>query len=332
MFGCYLQHNQYELSENDRDVIYQRRLPQKTKPIDFAKVLETFLAGSKGNFDDSIYNLPELLGLCNRLSCGDIYKAIDEFRKSEFFTNFQIALQLIQDPKGWEILGDLISNPDFIQKFIGGGEEKGVGSGLEKITPEDGDIGIDFSELVKSNSSQFIKVKKPTIEELPEIAENIDATDYYNALENGADLDNFEEITKPDELPVTAAPTITKVPELSIIPKIIMPGIAENIDETEQTKITIDMTTPEAINFSERRIAANTSKPEILRSTTTFQVSTKRGTSITKNLVTTTHRPSKTISTTKIAHLTSIPRVRTTTKNFREESDYYAMYYDDFKS
>lgn len=60
------------------------------KPIDFAKIFETFLTGSNGNFDERISNLPEILGICNRLSCGDIYKAIDEFRKSELFVNFQV--------------------------------------------------------------------------------------------------------------------------------------------------------------------------------------------------------------------------------------------------
>uniref|UniRef100_A0A0R3QNC0 Uncharacterized protein n=1 Tax=Brugia timori TaxID=42155 RepID=A0A0R3QNC0_9BILA len=174
------------------------------KPIDFAKIFESFLTGSKGNFDERIFNLPEILGICNRLSCGDIYKAIDAFRKSEFFINFQTALQLIQDPKGWEILGDLISNPDLIAQFMNGaGGAKGDRGSIEnlfgsitrtskssknntkEIGPEDGDIGIDFSKMIENGNSgygnKFEKSKKPTVEELPEIAENIDAIDYYNA-------------------------------------------------------------------------------------------------------------------------------------------------------
>lgn len=34
---------------------------------------------------------------------------------------FQTALQLIQDPKGWEIIGEFLSNPDMIAQFTGDG-------------------------------------------------------------------------------------------------------------------------------------------------------------------------------------------------------------------
>lgn len=47
----------------------------------------------------------------------------------------QTALQLIQDPKGWEILGDLISNPDLIAQFINGkGNHGNTGNLLRSIT------------------------------------------------------------------------------------------------------------------------------------------------------------------------------------------------------
>lgn len=59
--------------------------------MDLAKIFEAFLTSPQGDFEDPIAELPEFLGICNRLSCGDIYKAIDQFRKSEFFTNFQVA-------------------------------------------------------------------------------------------------------------------------------------------------------------------------------------------------------------------------------------------------
>lgn len=45
----------------------------------------------------------------------------------------QTALQLIQDPKGWEILGDLISNPDFIAQFLGGAEAKGDRASMKNL-------------------------------------------------------------------------------------------------------------------------------------------------------------------------------------------------------
>jgi hypothetical protein len=44
-----------------------------------------------GDFDEPLPEIP-FIGICNRLSCADIYKAVDEFRKSEFFSNFQVSL------------------------------------------------------------------------------------------------------------------------------------------------------------------------------------------------------------------------------------------------
>ncbi|KAI6244001.1 hypothetical protein M3Y99_00068900 [Aphelenchoides fujianensis] len=52
-----------------------------------------------GNFDEPLPELP-FIGICNRLSCGDIYKAVDEFRKSDAFGNLQTALSLLSDEKG----------------------------------------------------------------------------------------------------------------------------------------------------------------------------------------------------------------------------------------
>jgi len=44
-----------------------------------------------GKFEEP--QLPEIpfLGICNRVSCADIYKALDEFKRSEFFSNFQVT-------------------------------------------------------------------------------------------------------------------------------------------------------------------------------------------------------------------------------------------------
>ncbi|KAJ1353537.1 hypothetical protein KIN20_010180 [Parelaphostrongylus tenuis] len=78
------------------------------------------MGAHNGNFEDPVPELPEFLGLCNRLSCGDIYKAINKFRRSEFFSNFQTALSLIHDPNGWETIGKLLSNPELISQFTAG--------------------------------------------------------------------------------------------------------------------------------------------------------------------------------------------------------------------
>lgn len=99
--------------------------------LDFTKLLDTLLLKSQnGNFDEPLPELP-FIGICNRLSCGDIYRAIDEFKKSELFSNFQVsqitgwnssfqtALSLIQDPKGWDIIGQVLENPELIENFAG---------------------------------------------------------------------------------------------------------------------------------------------------------------------------------------------------------------------
>lgn len=54
-----------------------------------------------------------------------------------------------------------------------------------EIGPEDGDFGIDFSKMVENGHGSFggvAKMKKLTVEELPEIAENVDEVNYYNAV------------------------------------------------------------------------------------------------------------------------------------------------------
>ncbi|VDM08201.1 unnamed protein product [Wuchereria bancrofti] len=324
------------------------------KPIDFAKIFESFLTGSKGNFDERIFNLPEILGICNRLSCGDIYKAIDAFRKSEFFINFQTALQLIQDPKGWEILGDLISNPDLIAQFMNGaggakGHRGSMGNLFGSITraskssknntkeigPEDGDIGIDFSKMIENGNdgygSKFEKSKKPTAEELPEIAENIDAIDYYNAVESGADTDDIEKNTKPDIIATTettiASLIQTKIS--SIIPDLdlILPEISENIDQIEQTKIIIDANTPiPTKTLGEQTTVATLRRLRRPYITITYKPIIARTTTITIHKKTITTRYSTWISTNARRSAT-----KSTTRNFREDSDYYAMYYDDVR-
>ncbi|KAE9413195.1 hypothetical protein Angca_000035, partial [Angiostrongylus cantonensis] len=134
----------------------------KSNSIDFKKIFDSLLMGSNnGNFKDSLPELPEFLGLCNRLSCGDIYKAIDKFRRSELFSNFQTALSLLHDPNGWETIGKLLSNPELISHFIEGtnvGDLLGSALGQakkhsakakeknSKLTPEDGDFGTEFSD------------------------------------------------------------------------------------------------------------------------------------------------------------------------------------------
>ncbi|RCN37280.1 hypothetical protein ANCCAN_16821 [Ancylostoma caninum] len=59
--------------------------------LDFKQIFDILLKeDDRGNFVDPRSELSEFLGLCNKLSCGDIYKSIDKFRRSDLFTNFQI--------------------------------------------------------------------------------------------------------------------------------------------------------------------------------------------------------------------------------------------------
>ncbi|VDL69371.1 unnamed protein product [Nippostrongylus brasiliensis] len=80
-------------------------------------------------------------------------------RKYKASLSIQTALSLLQDPNGWETFGNLLSNPELISQFTAGtGMEELFGSALgtakkesakmkeknTKLTPEDGDFGIEF--------------------------------------------------------------------------------------------------------------------------------------------------------------------------------------------
>ncbi|KAK6039473.1 hypothetical protein COOONC_23022, partial [Cooperia oncophora] len=111
---------------------------ESSNSFDFKRIVDALFKGADSEtFGDPGPELPEFLGLCNRLSCGDIYKAIDKFRRSEFFSNFQTALSLIHDPNGWETIGNLLSNPELISQFTAGtGMEELFGSALGEAKKE----------------------------------------------------------------------------------------------------------------------------------------------------------------------------------------------------
>ncbi|MFH4979501.1 hypothetical protein AB6A40_006210 [Gnathostoma spinigerum] len=351
--------------------------------------------GSKGDFKDPTSDLPELLGFCNRISCGDIYKAIDQFRKSEFFTNFQLALGLIQDPKGWEILGELLSHPELIAQFTGGdangigsifgsksGSRSKVGNNAKEIVPGDGDLGTDFSEMV--GEKRHSKPRKPTAEQLPEIAENVDSIDYYNAVESGTG-DNIEGgvevIGKPDEV----VPPINKPSSMetrkSIEIDVSLPEISESIDEGGETVetihvdktlfggtvLTVSKTTENPRNSSAMKThrtvlrpvqpwslpptppdletvapwstsksytigyTSLTTRSPRIRTSTTIHSLRGSGRTSTTMIPSRTTRKSRVRPTTTLSwkRLSTKQTTKRTTRNFRRESDYYAMYYDD---
>ncbi|TKR73502.1 hypothetical protein L596_020804 [Steinernema carpocapsae] len=322
----------------------QSDMPTK---FDFAKIFDMLLLNSqKGDFDEPIPELPEFLGICNRLSCGDIFKAIDQFKKSEFFSNFQTALQLIQDPKGWDIIGEVISNPELIANFAGGsmpelgkifgsalGKPEGETGGSSKenkskhkpgdILPGDGDLGVDYSSLVDERPPELQKVAKPNAIQLPEIAENVDAggnEDYYSAVSNGGDED-LELIEKEEKVETVPATILTTPKPTPINERMELPEISESIDGPEEETdgmetFTVDEKIDTAISPPKEK------KPAFQRRFVTVETTAmplrtapSRRTRVT---TTTTRRPI--VITTK--------KPKTTTKNFRKEDDYYSMYYD----
>ncbi|CAD6189181.1 unnamed protein product [Caenorhabditis auriculariae] len=321
----------------------------KIGKFDFKKIVDTLVMGTdKGELGDTGVELPEVLGICNRLSCGDIYKAIDKFRKSEMFSNFQTALTLVQDPNGWETIGKLLSNPELISQFTSGsGMEEFFGSALgeakkessqaktknSRLMPEDGDFGTDFSEdgegesvgTGDKNAEIGFSVDKPTTE------------DYYGEVKKNGDTEDYEHVdVDVDVAPPEASSSTTVAPAKSFPVDIEekLPPVSFSIDreEPEETetievveqlpKITINRKIPSG-NLKASGISSSQPKREEVAF---------RPTKISANLRPTTSKTTSKPSTTstKPPTTTSTTTIKTTTaKNFRKDSDYYVMYYDE---
>ncbi|VDK52081.1 unnamed protein product [Anisakis simplex] len=205
---------------------------KNAKRIDFARIFEAFLTNSQGDFGDPISELPEFLGICNRLSCGDIYKAIDQFRKSEFFTNFQTAMQLIQDPKGWEIIGDLLSNPELIAQFTSGpgGIEKLIGSVTTAVGNKPKPVNGRRPPTVHCCISYYcaFSILSESIREI------------FRKVESG--VDELEETSSGVEtVEIAPFPSKTKIESVEV-KKEKLPEISESIDEKGEVSIKVDGT------------------------------------------------------------------------------------------
>ncbi|KAE9550439.1 hypothetical protein FO519_006354 [Halicephalobus sp. NKZ332] len=203
-----------EKRKQGSDKAPQSDLPS-TPQFDFGKVFDAILMKSGDGFDDP--KIPELpfIGICNRVNCGDIYKALDQFKKSEVFSNFQTALSLFQDPKGLDIIEQLLENPELIEQFAGKpeniGELLGKAEGSAKsrgnsnghsmsILPSDGDLGIDFTSEIEPK-----KIGKP------EISANIDGTDYYSAVEKEGPSSSVDYDYESVNVEETISPTTTTI-------------------------------------------------------------------------------------------------------------------------
>ncbi|EFO82629.1 hypothetical protein GCK72_024695 [Caenorhabditis remanei] len=323
--------------------------------VDFKKIVDTLVSGSasKGELGDHGTELPEVLGICNRLSCGDIYKVIDKFRKSEMFSNFQTALTLVNDPNGWETIGKLLSNPELIAQFTAGsGMEELFGSALgtaekesklnknknSKIMPEDGDFGIDFSE--DGEGENITKTVDPKIDF--SVDKKGGSEDYYSEIATVGD-DSDEEIIVDQTLPPSTKITKSAAGSTDFNEK--LPPVSFSIDgageenENEETESVMVAELPPKPPRLLKRIHAGgptdtkdgVQPASVTRisfattsSPTTYSTSTTsffRPVQTTRPVMTTTWR-TRITTTTK-------PTTTTTLRNYRKDNDYYAMYYDD---
>ncbi|CAI5455388.1 unnamed protein product [Caenorhabditis angaria] len=299
--------------------------------FDFKKIVDTLVMGAadKGELGDQRVELPEFLGICNRLSCGDIYKAIDKFRKSEMFSNFQTALTLVQDPNGWETIGKLLSNPELISQFTAGsGMEELFGSALgevkkesnitrsknSKLMPEDGDFGIDFSEDGETENVTKIEFS------VDKKAGGGGSEDYYSEVSNAGD--DSAEYETVDEKPPPPSTKITKEngPDFSQTMPPISFSIDEGGDENEaETVNTAEVAPTKIIKRIHAGSVVDVNQKPVETMTVTRTFSTTR-------MATTTTTPIRTVQTIRT---TTRPTTTTTIRNFRKDNDYYAMYYDD---
>jgi len=339
----------------------QADLPNSDKLADFTKIIDSLLKKSQsGNFDEPLPEIP-FIGICNRLSCGDIYKAIDEFRKSELFSNFQTALSLMHDPKGWDVIGELLSNPELIENFTGaeslqemfGSGSKSKSAATSKAAAgvknsrsgEEKNIGIDFSSMVDEHPTGVEKTEKAISPAA--ISENIDAPDYYSFAEKGeevlppdtasasgkADL-ALSSIRGPDKTSAkysttTFVPTRLLATTTRSSPGLIpLPEIAESIDELPEGSETLTLEKVE-------KIPSNSTNHRNLAETGAIMVEKVVNYSAQKRQDPFKQQTPKMIipSTRKMATTTTPTTTPTTTttkkkKNFRLNDDYYSMYYD----
>uniref|UniRef100_A0A914WPC4 Uncharacterized protein n=1 Tax=Plectus sambesii TaxID=2011161 RepID=A0A914WPC4_9BILA len=204
------------------------------KELDFGRIFNGLLenAREKKYGEPLIPEIPDI-GICDRLSCGDIYKAVDEFRTSEFFSNFQTAIQLMQDPEGWQLISDVITNPELLSTLTNPEEEvvEVAEKSLKpsaKILPEtsfsiDGGSDDYYSQVDTGNVDYHVSeiTQKPppppppsktntSSESLPDISLSIDdgadGTDYLESVDSGTHVEETIEI--PKETVVDAKPAV----------------------------------------------------------------------------------------------------------------------------
>uniref|UniRef100_A0AC35GMC3 Uncharacterized protein n=1 Tax=Panagrolaimus sp. PS1159 TaxID=55785 RepID=A0AC35GMC3_9BILA len=347
------------VNERRKQGFEEKATPQSDLPptpigeskFDFPKIFDALMKSGDNGFDDQ--KLPEIpfIGICDRNSCGDIFKAVDQFKKSELFSNFQTAISLIQDPKGWDVIEELLQNPELIEQYVGksGNIQELLGkkstinvakkspSNSLSILPSDGDLGVDFTSEIDGGGNSISTETKPI-----KVETSIDSgSDYYTSVDKtkpsidydyeGAETVNIEEeIINPKPFTTTILTTtiISTIPKKKEEPP--LPELSFSVDETPEISSSIDMNpdygsgvaVDEKVPSSKNEIGLKKQlnaleRRFILPSTATFSQPLTTATSPLSTIITTTFKtPTKHITTQK------------TRKNFRRSDDYYSMYYD----
>lgn len=109
------------------------------------------------------------LGLCNRDTCGDFYKIIDEFRSSDLYTTLKTLLFLMQDNDGLKIILSSFKDPQNL-KFL---FSKDTPSKKRKLTEKLGERIDGFVEKV--NIERSVDSKSNYI-------------DYYDGIDSNSNI------------------------------------------------------------------------------------------------------------------------------------------------
>jgi len=274
---------------------------------------------------------------------------VDEFRKSELFSNFQTAISLLHDQKGLDIIGELLANPELVEGYLSNGAglqglihgkvdgsgkssvagRSKSGGGVGEIKPTDGDIGVDFSHLVDELPS---KAGAGGVE----IAGSVDSSpDYYSAIDGGGD-----KVGRP-ATPLSSSPSTTRRTSTAYVtrttkptPMEALPDIMESIDEFPEDMEYVRVDKAESVKFAgalnttqfNGANANKTVRGRLFNSEdTAFKAPRPSQKPIQVNSATASTFPSRVVPT--YTYTTTRPPV--TRRNFRKSNDYYSMYYDD---
>lgn len=85
----------------------------------------------------------------------------------------QTAMSLIHDPKGWDIIGDVLANPELIENFVG--QQKAANLPAKAAKEDLSEFGVDFSPSVDG------AVGEESVDVKPAAGED-GAADYYSSV------------------------------------------------------------------------------------------------------------------------------------------------------